>query len=128
MSRGNAEQPSAETPKGPGSPNRVETAVQGRPESGPQGRPEAGGQGRPEAGVRIVKAVPQGSPQPAIRRTAPRAIPKAPSLRVGAFRLVFHKVGRPGRKSSGPEPSEWESSGPGRRSSRAAPTTQRPTT
>ena len=64
MSRGNAEQPSAQTPKGPGSPNRVETAVQGRPESGPQGRPEAGVQNRLEAGVQDRQQPgPQGNPQ-----------------------------------------------------------------
>ena len=64
MSRGNAEQPSAQTPKGPGSPNRVETAVQGRPESGPQGRPEAGVQNGPQPGVQDRQQPgPQGNPQ-----------------------------------------------------------------
>ena len=64
MSRGNAEQPSAQTPKGPGSPNRVETAVQGRPESGPQGRPEAGVQNGPQPGVQDrQRPGPQGNPQ-----------------------------------------------------------------
>ena len=64
MSRGNAEQPSAQTPKGPGSPNRVETAVQGRPESGPQGRPEAGVQNGPQPGIQDRQQPgPQGNPQ-----------------------------------------------------------------
>ena len=64
MSRGNAEQPSAQTPKGPGSPNRVETAVQGRPENGPQGRPEAAVQNGPQRGIQDRQQPgPQGNPQ-----------------------------------------------------------------
>jgi len=43
VSRGNAEQPSAQTPKDPGSPNRVETALQGRPDTGVQNRSQTAG-------------------------------------------------------------------------------------
>lgn len=38
MSTGNAEQPSAQTPNGPSSPSRIETAVQDRQEPGPHAR------------------------------------------------------------------------------------------
>jgi len=49
VSKGNAEQPSAQTPKGPASPNRLETVVQARPEPGVQNRSQSGpSQSRPQ--------------------------------------------------------------------------------
>ena len=51
MSKGNAEQPSAQTPKGPASPNRLETVVQARQEPGVQNRSQSGPpQNRPQPG------------------------------------------------------------------------------
>ena len=51
VSKGNAEQPSAQTPKGPASPNRLETVVQARQEPGVQNRSQSGPpQNRPQPG------------------------------------------------------------------------------
>jgi transmembrane protein DUF3566 len=51
VSKGNAEQPSAQTPKGPTSPNRLETVVQARQEPGVQNRSQSGPpQNRPQPG------------------------------------------------------------------------------
>ena len=110
VSKGNAEQPSAQTPKGPASPNRLETVVQARQEPGVQNRSQSGPpQNRPHRVSRASRASGPAAPRDLLRVMPSWQVPEAEVLAATSATQRGAQARRQGAQSAKSQSAESSS-------------------